>query len=106
MMIDAVFDCACRELAGLPLPFGERVGVRGDSPLDRPEPLTPPLSHPNSGLPEFGTLRWPKSDISDFGWEREPTESVAARAAKSPTFPARVPADIGARSGIFKKNGV
>src|SRR3977135_3159209 len=23
------------------------------------------LSHPNSGLPEFGTLRWPKSDISD-----------------------------------------
>jgi 4,5-dihydroxyphthalate decarboxylase len=22
---------------------------------------------PNSGLPEFGTLEWPKSDISDFG---------------------------------------
>jgi cobaltochelatase CobN len=24
--------------------------------------------HPNSGLPEFGTLRWPKSDKSDLGW--------------------------------------
>src|SRR5262249_11219221 len=23
---------------------------------------------PNSGLPEFGNLRRPKSDISDFGW--------------------------------------
>jgi NitT/TauT family transport system substrate-binding protein len=120
MMIDAVFGCACRELGELPLPIGERVGVRGDSPLDRPEPLTPPLSL----------------------WEREPTESVAARAAKSLPFPARlalatllasslgllatdvvsadtlrvgkagreafsfVPADIGARTGIFKRNGV
>jgi hypothetical protein len=35
------------------------------------------LSHPNSSLPEFGTLRWPKSDISDFGWEREQTEFAA-----------------------------
>jgi hypothetical protein len=25
---------------------------------------------PNSGLPEFGTLSPPKSDKSDFGWER------------------------------------
>src|ERR1700730_10567883 len=25
---------------------------------------------PNSGLPEFGTWRRPKSDKSDFGWER------------------------------------
>src|SRR5713101_2532029 len=83
MMIDAVFDCACRELAGLPLLFGERVGVRGDSSLDRPEPLTPPLSQPNSGLPEFGTLRWPKSDTSDFGWEREPTEFAAWPAANT-----------------------
>src|SRR6516165_4962608 len=24
--------------------------------------------HPNSGSPEFGTLSWPKSDISDLGW--------------------------------------
>ena len=26
------------------------------------------LIHPNSGLPEFGTLSRPKSDQSDFGW--------------------------------------
>jgi hypothetical protein len=25
---------------------------------------------PDSGLPEFGALSWPKSDKSDFGWER------------------------------------
>src|SRR5262249_57270184 len=25
------------------------------------------LPPPNSGLPEFGSLEWPKSDISDFG---------------------------------------
>src|ERR1700737_1850334 len=30
-----------------------------------PIPTSP---HPNSGLPEFGTLKWPKSDISDLGW--------------------------------------
>ena len=28
------------------------------------------LSHPNSGMPEFGTIDFPKSDESDFGWER------------------------------------
>jgi hypothetical protein len=27
-----------------------------------------PSPHPNSGLPEFGTLDRPKSDKSDFGW--------------------------------------
>jgi hypothetical protein len=29
-----------------------------------------PPSHPNSGLPELGTLGRPKSDISDLGWGR------------------------------------
>ena len=28
----------------------------------------PTSPHPNSGLPEFGTISWPKSDISDLGW--------------------------------------
>jgi hypothetical protein len=37
-----------------------------------------PLS-PNSGLPEFGTLSWPKSDKSDFGWERVQTESASCQ---------------------------
>jgi hypothetical protein len=31
-------------LGGLPLPGGERVGVRGIASLHRPKPLTPPLS--------------------------------------------------------------
>src|SRR5712692_6611506 len=72
-------------LGGLPLPCGERVGVRGYSSIDRPNPLTPPLSQPNSGLPEFGILSWPKSEVSDFGWEREPTEPAAWPAAESPS---------------------
>jgi hypothetical protein len=42
--------------------------------IETPHPI--PL-HPNSGLPEFGTLRWAKSDISDFGGEREQTELAA-----------------------------
>jgi len=29
-------------------------------------------SRPNSGLPEFGTLSWPKSDKSDFGGPKTP----------------------------------
>jgi hypothetical protein len=41
-----------RQLGGLPLP-------------------------PNLGFPEFGTLSWPKSDKSDFGWEREQTDSAS-----------------------------
>jgi len=28
----------------------------------------PTSPHPNSGLPEFGTISWPKLDISDLGW--------------------------------------
>src|SRR5262249_23494606 len=31
---------------------------------------------PNSGLPEFGTLRWPKSDTSDLGWGGWPPNEV------------------------------
>jgi hypothetical protein len=44
-----------RELGVFPLPSGERVRVRGVEPIDRPYPLTPPLSP----------------------WEREPTEFAA-----------------------------
>jgi hypothetical protein len=35
------------------------------------------------GLPEFGTLKWPKSDRSDLGWEREPTEFVESSLAQT-----------------------
>src|SRR4029077_20519468 len=34
----------CDELGGLPLPSGERSGMRGLGSTDKPEPLTPPLS--------------------------------------------------------------
>ena len=44
-----------RKLGGLPLPIGERVGVRGFGSIERTEPLTPPLSL----------------------WEREQTESAS-----------------------------
>src|SRR5438034_5553135 len=39
----------------------------GQCRRDKLGPLPLP---PNSGLPEFGTLSRPKSDESDFGWER------------------------------------
>jgi hypothetical protein len=44
-----------RKLSGLPLPIGDRVGVREFGSIERPEPLTPPLSL----------------------WEREQTESAS-----------------------------
>src|SRR5260370_13716552 len=48
------------------------VGGGGDQilapQLPKALPPSPALPHPNSGLPEFGTLSWPKSDKSDFGW--------------------------------------
>jgi hypothetical protein len=54
------------------------------------------LSHPNSGLPEFGTLRWPKSDISDFGWEREQTEPAWSAVASRDKIPAAIFVDMDA----------
>jgi hypothetical protein len=45
----------CRELRRLPLPNGERVGVRGVGSLDRPEPLTPPLSQWEREQTEFAS---------------------------------------------------
>jgi hypothetical protein len=54
----------CNKLGALPLPNGERVGVRGFLTLVKSITPHPPafavasagdLSPPNSGLPEFGT---------------------------------------------------
>jgi hypothetical protein len=33
-----------RDFSAPPLPVGERVGVRGFGSIERPQPLTPPLS--------------------------------------------------------------
>src|SRR5712691_6711112 len=56
-----------------------------------PRSRSAPSPHPNSGLPEFGTLSWPKSDKSDFGWERggvrEQTELAARAGSRKITMP-------------------
>jgi hypothetical protein len=52
-----------RKRSRLPLPVGERVGVRGAVPIARPEPLTPPLSQ----------------------WEREPTASADTSSSNAQT---------------------
>jgi len=67
-------------------PFGERVGVRGPRfierkrillSIDRPYPLTPPLSQSKSDLSDFDHSICPNSGKPDFGLEREQTERVA-----------------------------
>jgi hypothetical protein len=38
------------------------------------------LPQTNSGLPEFVTVEWPKSDKSDFGWEVDSrSEAIGGR---------------------------
>jgi hypothetical protein len=56
--------CSLPAFGVLPLPLGERVGGRGSEGIDRPKPLTPPLSL----------------------WEREQTELAALASAKSHAF--------------------
>ena len=47
---------------------GPRVGwAKARSGIYRVGKIVRAPCRPNSGLPEFGTLEWPKSDISDFG---------------------------------------
>jgi type II restriction/modification system DNA methylase subunit YeeA len=41
------------------------------TPLIRPALTRGTFSRPNSGSPEFGNAKWPKSETSDFGWEKE-----------------------------------
>src|SRR6266487_6696342 len=69
----------------------------GQCRRDKLGPLPLP---PNSGLPEFGTLSRPKSDKSDFGWER-------VREARSAHFGQTKPTRFGPtkpRSGAWKKD--
>src|SRR5262249_27240760 len=49
-----------------------------------------PRLHPKSGLPDFDTSKWPKSDKSDFGWrDREGEAPCSVReASPSPPSPA------------------
>jgi hypothetical protein len=66
-----------RELGAHPLPLGERVGVRGLPAIERPKPLTPPLSQPKSDISDFGHSKVPNSDKPEFGSEREQTEPAS-----------------------------
>jgi hypothetical protein len=56
--------------------------------------------HPNSGLPEFGTLKRPKSDISDFGWGEVKSGCVNLSARM---FAGVIPAPRGPRSVLPKQ---
>ena len=60
--------------------WGEGVTIYREVRTPSPDALRASTSpQPNSGLPEFGSIERPKSDISDFGWgEVEP----AARGIK------------------------
>jgi hypothetical protein len=41
--------------------------------------------HPNSGLPEFGNYRWPKSGKPDFGWGEGRRGASPDRRSSSPS---------------------
>jgi 3-methylcrotonyl-CoA carboxylase alpha subunit len=75
----APLSFSARAARDSPPPCGEGLGV-GVGVVDENRPTTTPL--PNPPPPELGSTRvrhsmWPKSDKSDFGWGREPTETAA-----------------------------
>jgi peptide/nickel transport system ATP-binding protein len=61
-----------------------------------------PPSHPNSGLPEFGTISGPKSDISDFGVGGG-SASVASRGGVKPLLIVEKLVKEYPRKGIARK---
>jgi hypothetical protein len=95
LLLPTLHLCWLFDRDGLPLPLWERSAATAEhseamAAGEGFEPQTPfqPTPHPNplppnSGLPEFGTLKWPKSDRSDLGWEREPTEFVESSLAQT-----------------------
>ena len=118
----------CDELGGLPLPGGERAGVRGLGSTDKPEPLTPPLS-----LREREQTKYAVRHVTQSPWlpahrRKSARQQLAALFLASAVLSAGVlttasaetlrvgkagrdafsfvPADIGARTGIFRQHGV
>src|SRR6266851_1869736 len=71
--------------------LGRIVKRRGMQPPTR----CAPSPHPNSGLPEFGTLDWPKSDISDFGWGEGWGEGVRSLSIDLNPSPHPSPTQVG-----------
>src|SRR5262245_12659068 len=70
------------KLAAPPVPVGERVGVRGARPFERPEPLTPPLSQrerEHTASDDPASPRPPGTADSIFDpTQLPPIESIAA----------------------------
>ena len=118
----------CHVLRALPLPSGERVGVRGFGSIDTPEPLTPPLSlrereqtnfaalqvtHPSLPAPrqwwstwrQLCSLLFASAVLSAGTLSTAPAETLRVGKAGRDAF-SFVPADVGARTGIFKRHGV
>jgi ABC-type nitrate/sulfonate/bicarbonate transport system substrate-binding protein len=111
----AILDhCTRGELSALPLPAGEREGVRGFGSIDRSDPPHPPR-YARRPLP-FGERwrSWHRLASISFGSivvllcasniaASADTLRVGKAGREAFSF---VPADIGARAGIFKRNGV
>jgi NitT/TauT family transport system substrate-binding protein len=118
----------CDELGGLPLPSGERAGVRGFGTTDKPEPLTPPLSlrereqtecavrhvtqfplrpahRRKSARQQLGALFLASAVLSAGVLTTASAETLRVGKAGRDAF-SFVPADIGARTGIFRQQGV
>jgi NitT/TauT family transport system substrate-binding protein len=114
LVVPAVLDHRQRgELGGLPLPAGERVGVRGFGSLVRPGPPHPPRCA-RRPLP-CGERRSPRPWRSAILLAASLGLLAAGNIAAADTLRVGkagreafsfVPADIGARTGIFKRNGV
>ena len=65
-----------------------------------------PSPHPNSGLPEFGTLDWPKSDKSDFGWGEGWGEGVRSPSRDQNPSPHPSPYGRGSRPSSLLGRGL
>ena len=114
-------------LRALPLPSGER-GGEGVRIIDTPEPLTPPLflrereqtnfaafqvTHPSLPAPrqwwstwrKVGSLLFASAVLSAVTVSSAPAETLRVGKAGRDAF-SFVPADVGARTGIFRQHGV
>jgi NitT/TauT family transport system substrate-binding protein len=120
-MSDTFFDCACRELGRLPLPLGEGWG-EGFRSIDRAVPphrnplptgeresteSAAPLTVKSPTLPTrlAFAVTLLASSFSLLAVTSSSADTLRVGKAGREAF-SFVPADIGARTGIFKRNGV
>ena len=118
----------CDEFGGLPLPSGERAGVRGLGSTDKPEPLTPPLSLREREQTECAVRHVTQFPLLPAHRRKSARQQLVALFLASAVLSAGlltaasaetlrvgkagrdafsfVPADIGARTGIFRQHSV